>query len=68
MEQQTGSKSDKKYVNSIYCHSSYLAYMQSIKYTNIIFRFRDLYGRGFPGGSDGKESAGNTEDPGLTSG
>ena len=29
MEQQTGSKSGKEYVKAIYCHPSYLTYMQS---------------------------------------
>ena len=29
MEQQTGSKLGKKYVKGIYCHPSYLTYMQS---------------------------------------
>ena len=30
MEQQTGSKSGKKYVKAVYCHPVYLTYMQSI--------------------------------------
>ena len=29
MEQQTGSKSGKEYVKAVYCHPSYLTYMQS---------------------------------------
>ena len=29
MEQQTGSKWGKKYVNAVYCHLAYLIYMQS---------------------------------------
>ena len=29
MERQTGSKSGKEYVEAVYCHSAYLAYMQS---------------------------------------
>ena len=29
MEQQTGSKSGKKYVKAVYCHSAYSTYMQS---------------------------------------
>ena len=29
MEQQTGSKLGKKYLNAVYCHSSYLTYMQN---------------------------------------
>ena len=30
MEQQTGSKSGKEYIKSVYCHPAYLTYMQSI--------------------------------------
>ena len=29
MEQQTGSKSGKEYVRAVYCHPSYLTYVQS---------------------------------------
>ena len=29
IEQQTGSKSGKKYIKAVYCHSAYLTYMQS---------------------------------------
>ena len=29
MEQQTGSKSGKRYVKVVYCHWAYLTYMQS---------------------------------------
>ena len=29
VEQQTGSKSGKEYVKAVYCHHSYLTYMQS---------------------------------------
>ena len=29
MEQQTGSKPGKEYVNAVYCHPAYLAHMQS---------------------------------------
>ena len=29
MEQQTGSKWEKKYFKAIYCHPAYLTYMQS---------------------------------------
>ena len=29
MEQQTGSKSGKEYIKSVYCHHAYLSYMQS---------------------------------------
>ena len=31
-EQQTCFKSGKEYVNTVYCHSAYLTYMQSISY------------------------------------
>ena len=29
MEQQTGSKSGKEYIEAVYCHPAYLTYMQS---------------------------------------
>ena len=29
MEQQIGSKSEKEYVKSVYCHLAYLTYMKS---------------------------------------
>ena len=29
MEQQTGSKKEKEYVKTVYCHPAYLTYMQS---------------------------------------
>ena len=29
MEQQTGSKLGKEYVNAVHCHLAYLTYMQS---------------------------------------
>ena len=29
MEQQTGSKLEKEYIKSVYCHLAYLTYMQS---------------------------------------
>ena len=29
MEQQTGSKSGKEYIQAVYCHPAYLTYMQS---------------------------------------
>ena len=34
MEQQTGSKSRKKYIKAIYCHLAYLTYMQSTSCKN----------------------------------
>ena len=30
MEQQTGSKQGKVYIKAVYCHPTYLTYMQSI--------------------------------------
>ena len=30
MEQQTGSKQEKEYVKAVYCHLTYLTYMQNI--------------------------------------
>ena len=29
MEQKTGSKSGKEYINAVYCHPVYLTYLQS---------------------------------------
>ena len=29
MEQQTGSKQEKEYIKTVYCHPAYLTYMQS---------------------------------------
>ena len=29
MEQQTGSKQEKEYINAVYCNPAYLTYMQS---------------------------------------
>ena len=32
MDQRTGSKSGKEYINTVYCHPAYLTYMQSTSY------------------------------------
>ena len=32
MEQQTGSKLGKEYINTVYCHPAYLTYMQTTSY------------------------------------
>ena len=32
MEQQTGSKLVKEYIQAVYCHPAYLTYMQSISW------------------------------------
>ena len=34
-EQQTGSKSGKKYVKAVYCHPAYLTYMQSTSWETL---------------------------------
>ena len=84
IEQRTGSKLGKEYVKAIYCHTAYLTYMQStlckmpgwmklklesrlpgeISITSDI----QMIPGGFPGGSDGKESACNLGDPSLIPG
>ena len=35
MEQQTGSKQEKEYVKAVYCHLTYLTYMQSTRNTGL---------------------------------
>ena len=35
MEQQTGSKSGKEYINAVYCHPAYLTYMQSMSWETL---------------------------------
>ena len=35
IEQQTGSKSGKEYVEAVYCHPPYLTYMQSISWETL---------------------------------
>ena len=35
MDQQTGSKSGKEYVKTVYCHPAYLTYMQSISWDSL---------------------------------
>ena len=35
MEQQTGSKSEKKYIKAVYCHPAYLTYMQSTSWETL---------------------------------
>ena len=35
MEQQTGSKSGKEYVKSVYCHPAYLTNMQSTSWETL---------------------------------
>ena len=35
MEEQTGSKLGKEYVNAVYCHPVYLTYMQSTSWETL---------------------------------
>ena len=35
MEQQTGSKQEKEYIKAVYCHSTYLTYMQSTSWETL---------------------------------
>ena len=35
MKQQTGSKQEKEYVNTVYCHPAYLTYMQSTSWETL---------------------------------
>ena len=48
LEQQTGSKSGKEYVNAIYCHPAYLTYMQSTSWEMLAWMKHKLESR-WPG-------------------
>ena len=48
MEQQTGSKSGKKYVKAVYCHPAYLTYMQSTSWETLGWKKHKLES-GLPG-------------------
>ena len=45
MEKQTGSKSGKEYINVVYCHPTYLTYMQSISQEMLGWRKHKLESR-----------------------
>ena len=45
MEQQTGSKSGKEYVKAVYCHTAYLAYMQSTSWEMLGWKKHKLESR-----------------------
>ena len=45
MEQQTGSKQEKEYVNAVYCHSAYLTYMQSTSWETLGWKKHKLESR-----------------------
>ena len=38
MEQQTGSKQEKKYAKAVYCHPAYLTYMRSTSWETLGWR------------------------------
>ena len=48
MEQQTGSKLEKKYIKAVYCHPAYLTYMPSNSYKMLGWMKHKLKSR-FPG-------------------
>ena len=48
MEQQTGSKSGKEYIKTVYCHPAYLTYMQSTSWEMLDWMKHKLESR-FPG-------------------
>ena len=45
MEQQTGSKLEKKYVKAVYCHPAYLTYMQSTSWEMLGWKKHNLESR-----------------------
>ena len=42
MEQQTGSKQEKKYAKAVYCHPAYLTYMRSTSWETLGWRKHKL--------------------------
>ena len=42
MEQQTGSKYEKESIKAVYCHSAYLAYMQSTSWETLDWKKHKL--------------------------
>ena len=45
MEHQTGSKQEKEYINAIYCHPTYLNYMQSTSWETLVWKKHKLESR-----------------------
>ena len=45
MEQQTGSKQEKEYVKAVYCHPTYLSYMQSTSWETLGWKKHKLESR-----------------------
>ena len=42
IEQQTGSKEEKEYVKAVYCHPTYLTYMQSTSWETLDWKKHKL--------------------------
>ena len=45
MEQQTGSKQEKEYIKSVYCHPAFLTYMQSTSWETLDWKKHKLESR-----------------------
>ena len=45
MEQQTGSKEEKEYVNAVYCHPAYINHMQSTYWETLDWKKHNLESR-----------------------
>ena len=45
MEQQTGSKQEKEYIEAVHCHPAYLTYMQSTSWETLGWRKHKLESR-----------------------
>ena len=45
MKQQTGSKSEKEYIKTIYCNPAYLTYMQSTSWEMLVWMKHKLESR-----------------------
>ena len=45
MEQQTGSKKEKEYVEAVHCHPTYLTYMQSTSWETLGWKKHKLESR-----------------------
>ena len=45
MEQQTGSKMGKEYIEAVYCHPAYLTYMQSTSWETLGWKKHKLESR-----------------------
>ena len=45
MEQQTGSKEEKEYVKAVYCHPTYLTYVQNTSWETLDWKKHKLEAR-----------------------